>query len=446
MEVVCPRPISSVLGEIREAKIEYIDLVFTSITGRTHVLTVPASDIEDVMENGIGYDGSSVGFVGVEESDLALVPDPSTFAVYPRGFGDKPVGVMVAYSCREGKPYELDPRAILARAVARLKEEMGKDVEYMVAPEIEFWLFRKWDDEIEFHDTASYLYPPPSDRGYEVRLEIGRILRSMGINPVKLHHEVPPSKHEIDFKFDHALRTADNTILYKYVVRRVADEYDLVASFMPKPFHETYGAGMHTHQSLYDKARKQNLFHGDKTYGLSETALGFIAGLLRYARNITLATNPTVNSYKRLVPGWEAPVYITWARYNRSALIRIPMARSPRQKRLEYRATDGTANPYLAFAAMLTAGLKGVKQGLEPPEPVEENVYKMTPEQRREKGIEVLPGSLREAIDAALEEPILAEAWGKEAFERIVEMKEKEWREYSTTVHDWERKRYLEYW
>ncbi len=446
MELLCPRPSAGVSERIRESRVEYVDLVFTSITGRTHLLTVPATDIEDVMENGIGYDGSSVGFVGVEESDLALVPDPSTFTVLPRGYGEKPVGVMIASSCREGKPYELDPRSILLRAVQRLKESLGREVEYMVAPEIEFWLFQRQGDRIAFHDEASYLYPPPADKGYEVRLEIGLTLRSMGIYPVKLHHEVPPSKHEIDFKYDHAVRTADNTILYKYVVRRVAARYGLVASFMPKPFHETYGAGMHTHQSLYNTARKTNLFHGDKTYGFSETGLSFIAGLLRYARAITLATNPTVNSYKRLVPGWEAPVYVTWAKYNRSALIRVPMAKSPRQKRIEYRATDGTANPYLAFAAMLTAGLRGIKEGLEPPEPVEENIYRMSEEERRKRGIQVLPGSLREAIDAALEEPILEEAWGREAFQRIVELKEKEWKEYSTRVHDWERQKYLEYW
>ncbi|MET1101334.1 MAG: glutamine synthetase beta-grasp domain-containing protein [Pyrodictiaceae archaeon] len=432
------------LEKIKRTRIEYIDLLFTSITGRTHVLTVPADIIEDVMENGIGFDGSSVGFVGVEESDLFLKPVPDTFRVVP--WAEKPTGVMIAQVCREDKPFELDPRNILKKVVARAKRVLGDNVEYMTAPEIEFWLFEKSDDTVRFHDDASYFYPPPADKGYEIRKEIAGALKKLGIQPVKLHHEVPPSKHEIDFQHSDAVTTADNTILYRYTVKNIAARHGLVASFMPKPFYGTYGAGMHTHQSLYDTAKGVNLFHGDEVYGLSKTALYFIGGLLRYAKAITVATNPTVNSYKRLVPGWEAPVYVTWARYNRSALIRIPMAATPKQKRLEYRATDGSVNPYLAFSAMLAAGLKGIEEKIEPPEPVEENVYHMSEEERRRRGIEVLPSSLKEAIEEARRVRLLEEAWGREAFEKYITLKEREWFEYSVMVHEWERKRYLELW
>ena len=439
------RTLDIAIYELEKRGVEFVDVLFTSISGRTHMLSIPVSEVEDAVKGGVGFDGSSVGFIGVEESDLLLKPDPSTLRVVEKNSpSGKPMAIMIGNIFRGESRYELDPRYILEKKLRELEDTISGAV-YMIAPEIEFWLFIEKGDDVVFQDRASYMYPPPSDRGYDIRIQIARTLTEAGIKPVKIHHEVPPAKHEVDFQFSDALHTADNTIIYKYLVRRVAASKGLIASFMPKPFHGTYGAGMHTHQSLYNVIVGENLFHGSEIYGLSKIALYFIGGLLKYAKAITLATNPTVNSYKRLVPGWEAPVYISWARYNRSALIRVPMASSPRAKRIEYRATDGSTNPYLAYSAMLHSGLVGIKEKIEPPDPCEENVYAMSTREREEKGIEVLPSNLGEAIREALREPILEHAWGREAFEKYLEFKRKEWFEFSTTVHKWERDKYLEF-
>jgi len=315
----------------------------------------------------------------------------------------------------------------------------------MTSPEIEFWLFtRDESGTLRFHDDASYFSAPPKDRGYAIRMRIASMLMEMGIHPVKIHHEVPPGKHEIDFKFGPALHIADASIMYKFAVKSIAAKYGLVASFMPKPFYGQYGAGMHTHQSLMDVRERRNLFHGSSCQNLSEIALYFIGGLIKHAREIAAITNPTVNSYKRLVPGWEAPVYITWARYNRSALIRVPMTTDPRKVRIEYRATDGSCNPYLAFAVMLMAGLDGVKNKLEPPPPVEENIYKMTQEERQRRGIETLPGSLGEALKEAENSTIIKETLGNKAYKKYMEEKYKEWFEFNVRVHEWERQKYID--
>ena len=440
------RALDVAIYELEKRGVEYVDVLFTSITGRTHMLSIPAAEVEDAVRGGVGFDGSSVGFLGVEESDLLLKPDPSTLRIIEKNSpSGRPLAVMIGDVFRGASRYELDPRYILEKKLREL-ESIVSGAAYMVAPEIEFWLFVEKNGDVDFQDRASYMYPPPADKGYDVRLDIASALSEAGIKPVKIHHEVPPAKHEIDFQFSDALHTADNTIIYKYIVRRIAGSKGLIASFMPKPFHGTYGAGMHTHQSLYNVKRGENLFDGGELYGLSRTALYFIGGLLRYAKAITVATNPTVNSYKRLVPGWEAPVYITWARYNRSALIRVPMASSAKAKRIEYRATDGSCNPYLAYSAMLQAGLTGIREKLEPSTPIEENVYAMSLEEREREGIEVLPSNLGEAIREALENPILEQAWGRKAFERYIEFRRREWFEFSVTVHKWEREKYLEYW
>ncbi len=427
--------------EALDRGVRYVNLLFTSLTGKMHVAQIPLEDFEDAVEHGVGFDGSSTGMMRIEESDLMLRPDPSTLRV--AYWADPPVAVAVADIYEGGEQSSLDPRFILKQAVSKLKEEMGSSVEYYTSPEIEFWLFRRTPEgDVEFQDQGSYFSLPPEDLGYRVRLEVAGALESLGIHPEKIHHEVPPGKHEIDFKYADALRTADNVLLYKYTVRMVAEKHGLIGSFMPKPFYGQYGAGMHTHQSLYDKAREENLFHGGEGR-LSHIALHFIGGLMKHAREITALTNPTVNSYKRLVPGWEAPVYITWARLNRSALIRVPMATDPRRIRIEYRATDGSCNPYLAFAAMLLAGLDGIKNKVEPPDPVEQDIYKMTPEERRARGIEVLPGTLEEALREFEESRLAREVMGERAFKRYLELKRKEWFEYNVYVHPWERRRYL---
>lgn len=428
--------------DVNRLNIEYIDLLFTSITSKTHLVSIPVDELEDAVKYGVGFDGSSAGFVSVEVSDLLLRPDPKTFTVEP--WVNKPrTGLMIAEVYHGSKPFSLDPRNILKRAIRRLKSLLGENVDYVVSPEIEFWLFKPREDgSVEFHDRGSYCSIPPEDKGHYIRKEIASTLDKMGIHPVKIHHEVPPAKHEIDFRFGDALKIADATVIYKFTVKCVANLQGLIASFMPKPFYGEYGAGMHTHQSLMNTSKGENLFYGGETGKLSDTALYYIAGLLSHAKGITAITNPTVNSYKRLVPGWEAPVYIVWAWFNRSALIRVPMTTEPRKVRLEYRATDGSCNPYLAYAAMLTAGVEGIKKKLQPPPPVEEDVYRMGVEERKNKGIEVLPSTLREALEEMKRDPISKEILG-EAYEMYLKVKSKEWFEYNVMVHEWERRRYL---
>ena len=429
------------VGEALEKGVRFVNLLFTSLTGKMHAVQISLEGFDDAAKYGVGFDGSSVGMVGIEESDLMLRPDPATLRV--AYWADPPVGVAVADIYEGSRPSSLDPRHVLKRVLEELRREMGEGVQYYTSPEIEFWLFRRaGEGDVDFVDQGTYFSLPPEDLGYRVRLEVAKALEGMGIKPEKIHHEVPPGKNEVDFKYSDALRTADNVLIYKFTVRMVAEKYGLIASFMPKPFYGQYGAGMHTHQSLYDSRRDINLFHGDRE-GLSETALHFIGGLLRHAREIAAITNPSVNSYKRLVPGWEAPVYITWARLNRSALIRVPMSTNPKTVRIEYRATDGTCNPYLAFAAMLAAGLEGIRGRVEPPEPVEEDIYKLSPEERRARGIETLPGNLGEALDEFERSALARRVLGERAFERFLKLKRREWFEYNVYVHPWERRKYL---
>ena len=434
--------LNSVFNAIKKREIRYINLLFTNLLGRRSVVSIPAADLDDAVRHGVGFDGSSLGFIGVEKSDLLLKPDPSTFTVLPWETNGK-TALMIADVYREKEAFELDPRHILKEAVKKLKKMMDGNIEYMIAPEIEFWLFTYKDDRLEFQDKATYFTPPPEDKGYNIRMEVATALESMGIHPVKIHHEVPPAKHEIDIQYGPAVKIADATIIYKFVVKWLSAKHNLIASFMPKPFYGTYGAGMHTHQSLMNVKEKKNLFYGDDENGLSEMMLHFIGGLLSHAKGITLLTNPTVNSYKRLVPGWEAPVYISWARYNRSVLLRVPMTTDPMKIRIEYRATDGSCNPYIAFAAMLLAGLDGIKKAIEPPSPIEENVYKMTAEERSNLGIETLPSSLSEAINEAERETLIKEMLGEKAYEKLINTKKMEWIEYNVMVHEWEREKYL---
>ena len=427
------------LDKAREKGVEHVNILFTSLTGKMHSVQIPLDEFEDAVDHGIGFDGSSVGLVNIEESDLMLKPDPGTFRVAL--FEDPPIGLAIADIYEGNKLSPLDPRGILKRTVKRMKDKLGDKVEYYISPEIEFWLFRQ-DGELSFQDRGTYFSLPPEDLGYKIRLEIASSLRGIGIYPEKIHHEVPPGKHEIDFKYSHALEAADNTIFYKYTVRSIASRHGLTASFMPKPFYGEYGAGMHTHQSLYDSSNNINLFYGDK-HGLSDTALYFIGGLLKHAKGITAITNSSVNSYKRLVPGWEAPVYITWARLNRSALIRVPMSTKPERVRIEYRATDSSCNPYLAYAILLSAGMDGIINKIDPPEAVEEDIYEMTIDERHRRGIETLPPNLGEALKEMERDSIVRETLGEKAYNRFLTLKRKEWFEYNVYVHEWERRKYL---
>lgn len=427
---------------IKEKEVKFINLCFADIAGRLRLLTVPAQEIDTVLEEGLCFDGSSVGFGGVESSDFGLIPEPESFAPLPWEPPETRGACMICDIYSLGKQAEVDPRWVLKKEIKRMKQALGGEIEYMVAPEMEFFLFEKEGGKITFHDRGRYLSTLPDDRGYDLSLrkEISIMLEQMGICPVKAHHEVPASKHEIDFMFGPAIKMADAALLYKFAVKSAATAKGLVASFMPKPFAGEYGAGMHVHQCLLDHG--ENVFYG-REGALSDLTLHFIGGLLDHAKALTAITCPTINSYKRLVPGWEAPSYVSWATHNRSVLIRVPSFSRPKGARIEYRAPDGSCNLYLALAVMLAAGIDGIKREVEPPPMIEESVYRMTPAERRRQGIGSLPSNLSEALDALERDELIRESLGEQLYKRFVDLKRGEWREYSVQVGDWGREKYL---
>jgi glutamine synthetase len=318
---------------------------------------------------------------------------------------------------------------------------------------MEYFLFKKSENgDIKLLDEGGYLATPPADLGVDLRLEIVRDLRNMGVLVEKHHHEVPPGKYELELGLEwgigvgsaDALEMADILYLVKFIVKLMASRRELIASFMPKPFQGQYGAGLHTHATLVDDEKAKNLFYeSEGTYGLSKTGLNFIAGILAHAKALAALTNPSVNSYKRLVPGWEAPVYIAWARYNRSALIRIPPGKGMKA-RIEYRPTDGSCNFYIAFAGILAAGLDGIRRKIAPPDPVEEDVYQMSEKERTKRCIDVLPGNLGDALTEFSMDNCLQDSLGPAFCERFLQLKTREWKDFNLTVHDWERKKYLD--
>jgi glutamine synthetase len=446
---------SEIRKTIQKESVQEIALQFTDIFGTLHSLWVPSELFSKIVEGGIHVDGSSVGMASISESDMKLMPDIDTFVVLPDNLFPQRVARVVCDVCQpdSNRFSELSPRHILQRVMSNLKKSMGASVKYYASSEMEYFLFKKGENgDIKLLDEGGYLATPPADLGLDLRLEITRDIRNMGVLVEKHHHEVPPGKYELELglewgmgvgNFD-ALGMADILYLVKFIVKLAAARKGLVASFMPKPFHGQYGAGLHTHATLMDGERIKNLFYdADGTYGLSKTGLSFIAGILAHAKALVALTNPSVNSYKRLVPGWEAPVYIAWARYNRSALIRIPPGKGMKA-RMEYRPTDGSCNFYVAFAGILAAGLDGIGRKIAPPEPVEEDVYKMSEKERARKGIEVLPGTLGDALTEFSEDKCLQDALGKAFCEKFLELKTKEWKDYNVTVHEWERKKYLD--
>ncbi|NWG01320.1 MAG: type I glutamate--ammonia ligase [Syntrophaceae bacterium] len=425
--------------------VEFISLQFTDILGGIRSVVIPRRDFEKTIKEGCTFDGSSVGFVGVHESDLTLVPDLPTLRVFPWGAREnKTARIICDVFHEDGKtPFEGDPRSVLRRTLGEMKRQIGKESEFLLAPEMEFHLLiKKEDGSFAPHDQASYYYIPPYDRGAEIRKELSHALDAMGIFCEKSNHEVPKGKHEINFQHGDALSIADVTVTYKQVVKYLAHEKGLIASFMPKPFFGTYGCGMHVHLNLFDKKNGINLFSKEGSMEFSSIGNSFIAGLLDHARGLTGITNPSVNSYKRLVPGWEAPVYIAWAKYNRSSLLRIP-ASSPKALRVESRSPDASCNPYLAFAVMLAAGLDGVKRKLVPPPPVEKDIYHMSTAERNTHRIASLPGTLKEALDEAEKDPLIEKTLGTNLFKKFISLKRKEWENYSTQVHPWEIETYL---
>lgn len=432
-----------VLDQAKRLGVKFIRLWFTDILGFLKGFAITVEELEDALENGMGFDGSSIqGYARIDESDMVAMPDPSTFAILPwRPKGEAAVARMFCdILTPEGEPYHSDPRYVLKRNLQRAAD-MG--FTYYVGPELEYFYFKD-STAPEVLDRGGYFDLIPRDEAVDLRRETVLMLEEMGIHVEYSHHEVAPSQHEIDLHYADALTMADWAMTYRLIVKEVAIRNGVYATFMPKPIFGQNGSGMHTHMSLF-RGDKNAFFDPDDPMHLSEIAYKFIAGLLRHAREITLVTNQWINSYKRLVPGYEAPVYISWARRNRSDMIRVPEYQPGKERatRIEYRAPDPACNPYLAFAVMLAAGLEGIEKGYECPPPVEENVYEMTEERRRELGIGTLPDSLEEAITECEGSDVVRRALGDEVFRKLLENKRLEWDRYRVQVHQWEIDTYL---
>jgi glutamine synthetase len=432
-----------VLGRIEKEGIEFVLLWFTDIEGHLKSFAVTPSEIAAALDDGMGFDGSSItGFNAIEESDMVAIPDPETFQLMPWKEGETRVARMICdIVTPDGKPYEGDPRYVLRRALERMAS-LGFDT-FNVGPELEYFLFRD-DKGTETLDEGGYFAMTTLDAASELRQETVRALEGMGIPIEYVHHEVGPSQHEIDMRFADALSMADHTVTYRLIVKEIAKKSGYHATFMPKPIFGENGSGMHTHQSLFNEGRNA-FFDGDDEWNLSAVGKAFIAGQLRHARELSAVFAQWVNSYKRLVPGYEAPVYVAWSRRNRSALIRIPLYKPGAEQatRAEIRCPDPACNPYLTFAALLHAGLEGIEQGYELPEPMETNLYHLTSEQRKERGIVSLPETLGEAVDALAGSELVRKALGPHIFDRYVELKRAEWDEYRVQLTEWELKKYL---
>jgi len=434
-----PAARKDVLKEIKERGIEDVLLWFTDLEGHLKSFSITISEVEGALDDGMGFDGSSItGFNAIEESDMVAIPDPATFRVLPDGETGRMICDVVT---PDGKRYDGDPRYVLRRAIERM-ESMGFDT-FNVGPEAEYFLFKD-DKGTETLDEGGYFAQTTMDAATTIRRDTIRALENMGIPVEYHHHEVGPSQHEIDIRFADALDMADYMLTYRLVVKEIAKKHGFHATFMPKPLFGENGSGMHTHQSLFKDGRNQ-FFDADDKWHLSDVGKAFIAGQLRHAREISAVFAQWVNSYKRLVPGFEAPVYVAWSQRNRSALIRIPLYKpgSEEATRAELRCPDPACNPYLTFACLLHAGLEGIEHGYELPEPMETNLYHLTAEQRRERGIVSLPETLGEAIDALSQSDLARKALGPHIFDRYIELKRKEWDEYRVQLTQWELDRYL---
>jgi glutamine synthetase len=431
-----------VLKHSEENDVAFVQFWFTDVLGQLKSFSVTPQELPLAFQEGMGFDGSSIeGFARIEESDMVAVPDPTTFQLLPWRPKDRPVGRLFCDICTpDGKPYEGDPRYALRRMLNRVRE---KGYTFYVGPELEYFYFKS-DSSPEFLDRGGYFDTTPLDRGGDLRRDTIFALQQMGIPVEYSHHEVAPSQHEIDLRYDEALRMADTTQTYRIAVRETARQHGVYATFMPKPLFGHNGSGMHVHQSLF-KGDANAFFDPADPFHLSKTAKCYIAGILRHASEIVAITNQWVNSYKRLVPGYEAPVYIAWARRNRSAMVRIPMYKPGKEKatRIEFRAPDPACNPYLAFAVMLAAGLAGIENGYELPDPVEEDIYGMAWQDRKSRDIRSLPGSLHEAIVECEKSELVREAIGDHIFQKFIENKKIEWEMYRTQVTSYELERYL---
>lgn len=432
-----------VLAAIDERDVKFIRLWFSDILGQLKSFAITREDVASALERGVGFDGSSItGFNAIEESDMIAMPDPDTFAILPYRPQEQGVARMFCdIRLPGGEPYEGDPRFVLRRALARA-ERMGFS-DFFLGPEMEFFYLRRGATP-EPLDHGGYFDLTTLDAASDVRRETVLALEAMGIKTEYSHHEAGPSQYEIDMRFDGALRMADNVMTYRTVVKEVAHKHGIHATFMPKPLTDANGNGMHTHQSLFRDGQNA-FFDPDGDHHLSDVGRSFIAGQLRHAREMSCVFAQWVNSYKRLVPGYEAPVHIAWSLRNRSALIRVPMYRPEKASsmRVEIRCPDPACNPYLTFAALLHAGLDGIEQGYDLPPAMDMNLYDLTHDERIRAGIESLPESLGEAIEIGADSEFLLRAFGEHVHQRLVDVKRREWSDYRGQVTPWELERYL---
>src|SRR5687767_12691229 len=440
-----PSTPADVKALVQERGVRFIRLWFTDILGQLKSFAIHSEQLDDAFEGGMGFDGSSItGFNAIEESDMIAIPDPTTFASLPWRPEDEGHGVGRMFAdiqTPEREPYEGDPRHVLRRAVERANQ-MGFD-HFFVGPELEYFLFRD-SKSTEVLDEGGYFDLTALDAGSDVRRDTVLALEKLGIDVEYSHHEVGPSQHEIDMRYADALKMADDCMTYRITVKEIALKYGWHATFMPKPLFGENGSGMHTHQSLFKDGRNA-FYDADDRYFLSDVGKAFIAGQLKHAREVSSIFAQWVNSYKRLVPGYEAPVYIGWSRRNRSALVRVPLYHPGKERatRMELRCPDPSCNPYLTFAALLQAGLEGIERGYELPDPIERNLYDLTEDERQAMGVQHLPESLGEAIEEMAGSELVRRAIGEHIFERYVALKRDEWLDYRTQVTPWEIERYL---
>lgn len=433
-----------VLKRVKKDEVKYINLQFVDLMGVVKEVVIPAEKIEEALQMGIWFDGSSIeGFARIQESDLFLKPDPSTYGLIPwlSENGGRSARFICDIYSSDGKPFAGDPRYVLKNAIRRAEEE---GLKFFVGPEPEFYIFHRTSPGT-LTDRQSY-FDLISEGNYALLKNISTALKSFGIDMETAHHEVGPGQYEIDFRYGDSLCVADKLLTLKYTVKTLSSREGYHATFMPKPLMGRPGSGMHVHESLFTLDGKNAFYDPDDPYGLSPIAYHFIAGQMKHIKAMCAVLAPTVNSYKRLLSGFEAPIYITWARMNRSALIRVPrwFEGKGESARVELRCPDASSNPYLAFAVMLMAGLDGIKRGLEPPPPTEENTYAMSSDDLKENGIDTLPSSLNEALEEFLADGLMKETLGDYLYRRYYEVKMREWEEYRTHVSDWEISRYYE--
>ncbi len=435
-----------VLKSVRDLNVKFIRLWFTDVLGFLKSFAIMADELEEALHEGIGFDGSAIeGYARVHESDMIAMPDPATFAILPWRASEKDDINVARMFCDiqkpNGKYFEGDPRWVLKK---NLKKAAELGFAFYVGPELEYFYFKSSDSPPQVLDSGGYFDLTPLDVASDLRRDTILALEKMGISVEYSHHEVAPSQHEIDLRYMDALTMADAAMTYRLTVKEIALKNGIYATFMPKPLYGENGNGMHTHQSLF-RDEVNSFFDAKDKYHLSKTGKAYIAGLLKHAKEICLVVAQWVNSYKRLVPGYEAPVYISWAQTNRSALVRVPMYKPGKEKaaRVEFRCPDPSCNPYLAFSVMLAAGLKGIRENYELPDPIEDDIFEMSPSERKKRGIASLPENLGEAIAETEKSDLVKEALGEHIFNKFIANKKLEWADYISHVSQYELDKYL---